>query len=252
MSVLSFDIGALSWMIPLSIFGAGLVGSPHCLAMCGPLVLGISNRGRRHLLAYNLGRGLSYTIAGLVAGTVGAEALSPSENRWFPVFSLALMSALLIYSSYRTLARRPLHIALHIALPDFFARPLARLSAFFLRPFANLGSSAIAALMVGSLTVFLPCGHLYGFLIGAAATGSTFAGGIFMLAFWLGTLPALGYGLEWLRRALKPGLDRGPRWAAALLLLAGFLSLSAFAIRLNEARAERGIAPVQKDLPHCH
>lgn len=86
----------------------------------------------------------------------------------------------------------------------------------------------MTSLSAGLLTPFLPCGHLYAFFIGAAATGRAWAGALFMLLFWLGTLPALGFGSRWIYRLLEPGLKKFPKLAGSLFLIAGLLSLLAF------------------------
>ena len=61
------------------------------------------------------------------------------------------------------------------------------------------------ALSIGLLTAFLPCGWLYLFALKAAGTGSPFEGALFMIAFWLGSVPALvlvGVGVQTLARLL--------------------------------------------------
>ena len=61
------------------------------------------------------------------------------------------------------------------------------------------------ALSTGLLTAFLPCGWLYLFALKAAETGSPLRGALFMIAFWLGSVPALvlvGAGVQTLARLL--------------------------------------------------
>ena len=66
----------------------GLLGGGHCLGMCGGLMGALTlaipkeqrSRRLRLLLAYNLGRVLSYATAGLLIGLAGwAVANSPAE-----------------------------------------------------------------------------------------------------------------------------------------------------------------------------
>ncbi|MBS1235372.1 MAG: rane protein [Proteobacteria bacterium] len=80
----------------LSAFIVGLLGSTHCLGMCGGIVsaltFGLRADLRRspwtlgpYLLAYNTGRISSYVVAGVIAGTMGAGAfgvLPSSTARW--------------------------------------------------------------------------------------------------------------------------------------------------------------------------
>ncbi len=83
----------------------------------------------------------------------------------------------------------------------------------------------------GLFTVFLPCGHLYGFVLGAAAAGSATRGGLFMFVFWLSTVPALGFGTRFLQLWLG---HRSKRLAGAILIVAGIYSLATFASHLHD------------------
>ena len=53
---------------------AGLVGSPHCIGMCGSFALACGGRVS-HTLAWNLGRTLTYTSLGALAGLAGESPL---------------------------------------------------------------------------------------------------------------------------------------------------------------------------------
>ena len=86
----------LTW---LTVFLAGLLGSTHCLSMCGGIAVSLgaaagSAGGRASRIAqplvYNLGRIASYTTAGAIAGALGAAAgLALSISRWSEVLRLA-------------------------------------------------------------------------------------------------------------------------------------------------------------------
>jgi sulfite exporter TauE/SafE len=81
------------------------------------------------------------------------------------------------------------------------------------------------ALLLGLATTLVPCGWLYAFVATAAGTGGvTTALGV-MLAFWLGTLPALlaaGFGVKALFSRLG---ERGRRVSAVLIASSGVLLL---------------------------
>jgi sulfite exporter TauE/SafE len=128
---------------------------------------------------------------------------------------------------FRTLSGR----GFHLQLPGFMNRLSrylwTRLRLSHLPPWLN-------AALAGTLTVFLPCGHLYGFLVGAMATGTWWAGAGFMAAFWIGTLPALAFGAAWIRSALTPWLEKAPRLAGLILILAGLAGVATFASRVND------------------
>lgn len=238
-------IDGVMWIVPISVLVASLIGSPHCVMMCGPLVMNFASN-RRRMIGYQLGRMISYTGAGALAGALGQSILSASRLPWVTSLSLGLIAIFLIITGYRTLIQKPLHLP----LPQFMTRPLFKI-------WSRLRSSRampadLTAGLAGLLTLFLPCGHLYGFLVGAMATGGATKGAAFMMAFWLGTVPALGFGASWLRKWLQPGLSKRPQWAGALLILAGFFSLYTFASNLKSLDHAAHPSVQEKEAPSCH
>ncbi len=195
----------------------GLLGGGHCLGMCGGLMGALTlaipaeQRSRRFrlLLAYNLGRILSYTCAGLLIGTAGwAVANSPA------VMVLRIVAALLL-------------IAMGLYLAGWWSG-LTRIEALgrglwrFIQPFASRlmpVSSLPRALLLGALWGWLPCGLVYSTLLWAASQGNALDSGLLMLAFGLGTWPVLlatGMAAERLTAVLR---KRNVRVAGGLLVI---------------------------------
>jgi len=176
-------------------FSAGLVGSGHCLGMCGGIVtaLALSHRdsaaaGRLVFnLLYHAGRICTYSILGLLAGLAAlagmVDQLGPLV-RWLFLAANLFVAAIGIFTA---LGVRSLGIsALDGTGWSFLKGQLSRLSA---------SGSALAAFPTGLLMGLLPCGLVYGVLISAATSGSSLKGGGMMLAFGCGTLPVLlAYG----------------------------------------------------------
>ncbi len=195
----------------------GLLGGGHCLGMCGGLMGALTlaipaqQRGRRLrlLLAYNLGRILSYACAGLLLGVAGwALASSPAA------MALRVLAALLL-------------IAMGLYLGGWWSglvhieragRGLWRL----VQPLANRllpVSSVPRALLLGALWGWLPCGLVYSTLLWAASQGNAADSGLLMLAFGLGTWPVLlatGLAAERTRQLLR---QRGVRTAGGILVI---------------------------------
>lgn len=169
----------------------GLLGSGHCLGMCGGLVsaLTLSETGRKggwsfHLL-YNAGRIATYTFIGAVVGWLGS-ALAYADR-----FSLVTRSLLLgsdLFVILVGLGTAGLFKGLNAARLDF-PTPLRAmtLAANRLRSLPP----ALAALPLGLLFGFLPCGYLYAVAITAAQSASATTGALMLLAFGLGTAPSL-------------------------------------------------------------
>ena len=174
------------------------VGFGHCVGMCGPIVVSFSlNLKGKNILGshgfYNAGRILTYAILGGLMGVAGSftavsakiagiqqgamiatgvliMAMGLSMGEWIPV----------VRSSGR---EGP-------ANRGIFAKGFRRLSA---------AKSAYAYFPIGLLLGLLPCGPVYTALLAAAGTGidapsalhGFFSGAGLMVAFGLGTVPAL-------------------------------------------------------------
>ncbi|SHN00899.1 hypothetical protein SAMN05216593_105365 [Pseudomonas asturiensis] len=181
----------MSDLIPL-LFSAlilGLLGGGHCLGMCGGLMgaltLAIPREQRtqrlRLLMAYNLGRIVSYAIAGFFSGLVGwAVANSPGATTMRVVAALLLIAMGLYLAGWWSGLTRI----------ERLGRGLWR----HLQPIATrlLPISSIPrALLLGALWGWLPCGLVYSTLLWAASQGNAIDSALLMLAFGLGTWPVL-------------------------------------------------------------
>ena len=174
-----------------SAFLVGLLGGGHCAGMCGGIVgaVSLSLPGSRprigFLLAYNLGRITSYGIAGLLAGAVGASSffldhVLPVERVLYALASVMLiLLGLYLAGIWRGV------VVLETAGGKLW-RHVQPWSKRFL-PVRTLPQ----ALALGGIWGWLPCGLVYSIVVAALATGSPGRGAALMLAFGLGTLPAL-------------------------------------------------------------
>ncbi|MDH1307252.1 sulfite exporter TauE/SafE family protein [Pseudomonas fulva] len=195
----------------------GLLGGGHCMGMCGGLMGALTlaippaQRGRRLrlLVAYNVGRVLSYTAAGLMLGMAGwAVANSPA------VLVLRIMAALLL-------------IAMGLYLAGWWSG-LTRIEAMgrglwrHIQPMASRllpVSSLPRALLLGALWGWLPCGLVYSTLLWAASQGNALHSAALMAAFGLGTWPVLlatGLAAERVNRLLR---QRSVRVAGGMLVV---------------------------------
>lgn len=164
----------------------GLMGSVHCLGMCGPIALALpvgrfSTTGKiTAALAHQLGRIFTYGLLGLIFGVVGKGFAMAGFQQWVSIVMGSLMVALALWP------------ALHGKTYSAFA-PLTRLSASLKKPMGHFirQKSAPGFLVLGLLNGLLPCGLVYVALAGSLAAGSPEGGAAFMMAFGLGTAPAL-------------------------------------------------------------
>lgn len=181
-------------MLELSLAAAflvGLLGGGHCVGMCGGIVGAVTMTlpGSRpkwpFLLSYNFGRIGSYTLAGVIAGGVGAssfflEHVLPIEKILYALTSLMLvLLGFYLAGIWRVLTR------LEVAGGKLWRhiQPYSKR----LLPVRTIPQS----LLLGMLWGWLPCGLVYSVLVAAIATANPLQGGLLMLAFGLGTLPTL-------------------------------------------------------------
>jgi sulfite exporter TauE/SafE len=176
-------------------FLAGLAGSGHCLGMCGGILAAlavagpVTSAGQRFRLnlTYHVGRIITYTQLGLLAGALSHAALISSlKPHLYWLFAAANIMVIIIGLATACGVRRLSLAALDGAGWGFMSRLLGTASRQ-----ATIGAFLLAGLVMG----LLPCGLVYGVLIAGATSGSWLQGGGMMLAFGLGTLPALlAYG----------------------------------------------------------
>ncbi len=207
----------------LAAFLVGLLGGVHCVGMCGGIVgvLGMGSRASLGvLLGYNLGRILSYTLAGALLGGIAALATSLADIRQaqqtLQVVAGLFMLAMGLYLGgwwfgLLKLERAGGHLWRYI-------EPTAQR----LLPVHGAGQ----ALLLGAVWGWLPCGLVYSVLIWSISSGGALEGGLLMLAFGLGTLPnllAMGLAAERLRPLLQRLWVR--RVAGVLVMVFGVLSI---------------------------
>jgi uncharacterized protein len=171
-------------------FSTGLLGSGHCLGMCGGIVAAFSlaTSGRGGLLFplfYQVGRILTYMLIGLLVGMAGS-ALAFTDTLRLPGRLLLLGSDLFL-------------ILIGLGSAGLFSR-LALLNLEYALPVRTLTATvqrlrtlppALAALPLGMIFGLLPCGLVYAVAITAAQSASGASGALIMLSFGLGTAPAL-------------------------------------------------------------
>lgn len=174
----------------------GIMGAGHCVAMCGGVAgaLTFSLRPEVQLsfwrmlpyqIGYNLGRISSYVMAGMLFGFLGSGLLQLTDV--FPVQQVlrAIAGAFMVMLGLYLAGWWNGIIVVEKAGQGIWKRlqPLAKKAT----PVRNLPQAWLYGLIWG----WLPCGLVYSGLIGALTAGSALDGGLVMLGFGLGTLPAL-------------------------------------------------------------
>lgn len=167
-------------------FLLGLLGSFHCVGMCGPIALALPLKGYGKFgkvfgaLLYNFGRATTYGLFGFLLGIIGSAVLLAGMQRYFSIsIGVLILFFVLLPQKYTAKLEQlswlnPISKSVRKLLSELFRR----------RSFSSL-------FFIGSLNGFLPCGLVYAALAGALATGTAMQGSIFMMLFGLGTLPLM-------------------------------------------------------------
>jgi sulfite exporter TauE/SafE len=224
---------AMSHLDLYSMFMLGLLGTGHCVGMCGPLVLAFPARTGKfssHLF-YHLGRISTYAFIGCGIGAIGVGiktvATGLEQIDWIARiqvgFSLLAAGFLFFFGMAR------LNI---VAEPTWMssATPLRIPGWSKVLGSAGHKRGQSGMMLTGMMLGLLPCGLSYAAFARALPSGGAVDGGLMLLAFGLGTVPGLlliGTGASRLARRYQRHFDI----LSALLMIGMSLSLFADAIQ---------------------
>ena len=167
-------------------FILGLIGSLHCVGMCGPIALIIPTSKNPvlkfvQIITYNFGRVLTYSMFGLVFGLLG-ETLRLAEIQQYVSIVVGVLIILIVLGtlfSYHKGANKANKIVTSLFNP--VKKKLSKL----------IGKERKNLLGIGVLNGFLPCGLIYIALSTSLAANSIVESVGFMAAFGAGTIPAM-------------------------------------------------------------
>ena len=170
----------------ISAFILGLLGSFHCVGMCGPIAFMLpvdrtnSTKKVFQIILYHIGRLISYSLIGLVFGLLGKGIyiFGYQQQLSIVIGVLMIITVLIPYNTFNKYN---------------FSKPLFRLIS---KIKSALGKelkkkSLDTFLTIGFLNGFLPCGLVYMAVFAAIASGSMLQGVLYMLAFGIGTIPLM-------------------------------------------------------------
>lgn len=201
----------------------GLLGSLHCIGMCGPIVIALPQAQQSSSsfvlkrLLYNSGRVVTYTILGAFCGWIGQTVKIAGYQSTLSI-GLGVLILLMVFL--------PSKWGIKIFPFGFYHKAILKVKAIWGKLFKN--NSYLSFLIIGFFNGFLPCGLVYIALAAAASTGSTVNGLMYMLMFGIGTIPimlAVSYMGLFIGVSLKRKLQRlipvGGVILAVLIILRG-------------------------------
>ncbi|MET2985179.1 sulfite exporter TauE/SafE family protein [Aureibaculum conchae] len=167
-------------------FILGLLGSFHCIGMCGPIAfaLPVDRTSKSKMvfqtMLYHFGRLFTYSLIGLVFGLVGRGLYLAGFQQRLSILIGVLMIAMVL-------------IPVHVFNKHNFSKPIYKgisyvksKLGYYLKKRTNS-----TFFTIGFFNGFLPCGLVYMALVGSIAASGAFEGAIYMSLFGLGTVPMM-------------------------------------------------------------
>lgn len=196
-------------------FSIGILGSLHCIGMCGPIALSLpvhqmpAAQKYTNILLYNTGRAITYALMGAVLGLLGSSFHLFGLQQILSITGgvLILLMALIYYfrPGWLTAGKRGTKIS------TLLGQQMRK------------EKSYTTFLTIGILNGFLPCGLVYMALISAFATGTIWQGTLLMFFFGLGTLPLMSILMisgKWLKSSTKNLFKKiVPVWIVAMAVV---------------------------------
>lgn len=192
----------------------GLLGSLHCMGMCGPIALavpvGSGSKFSRYFkfFLYNSGRIIAYSTLGLLFGLLGTGLQMAGFQQTISIVAgiVIILSVVVIYYLPRQKRLGFISSAIQKPFTKFFGK-----------------KTYFSVLMIGVLNGLLPCGLVYLALAGATAQANAVNGMFYMALFGLGTFPAM-FALKISSEIISTSLRLQMRkWVPILTLLIGVL-----------------------------
>lgn len=165
----------------------GLMGSIHCVGMCGPLVMtfAVDHQATQtgnlmRNIIYHLGRITSYAILGLIFGSIGGLFQVVDFQKFMSIFLGVCMILAFLFS---------IDIDSYIQKIGFVKTISERINKFIVKIISQ--SKRVPPYVLGLLNGILPCGLVYLALGGALASNDLKSAMAFMIFFGLGNAPVL-------------------------------------------------------------
>ena len=164
----------------------GLVGSLHCIGMCGPIAVALPLGNKSWFqkvfgsITYNIGRVATYALLGVIFGLLGQGIEMAGLQQWS---SIGLGIILILSVLFPVLFKG------QVKIDRFFFGFAGKLIGKFRKLFSI--SSYPSLLVIGLLNGLLPCGLVYVAIAGAINTNDIISGAIYMSIFGLGTIPIM-------------------------------------------------------------
>jgi sulfite exporter TauE/SafE len=208
-----------TYLIPWVTFLIALGGSVHCVGMCGGLVVAFTNNQKTRI-SYQIGRLLGYLFIGGSISLIGNIIRNYFQSTEVTLATATFMGVLLIFWGTKILLKQKTKIQ----PPEFLNKISKLLYKTVIK--IKIKNEAVKTGFIGLLSIFLPCGFLYGVVFVIAAFNDPLLGMVSMLSFWLGTLPATALAPTIITKVLTPLKNKAPVLSSLSLISIGIITIS--------------------------
>ncbi|MEA3478493.1 MAG: sulfite exporter TauE/SafE family protein [Bacteroidota bacterium] len=169
----------------LSALILGLLGSFHCVGMCGPIAIALPLKHESWFaritssLTYNIGRTITYGILGAIFGLLGKGIAVGGLQQWASI----IIGVIMILSVLFPVMFRKINIE------SASYKMVGKTKKLFGKMFSIRSYTSLFT--IGILNGFLPCGLVYIAIASAIVLGTVEKGVVYMVIFGLGTIPIM-------------------------------------------------------------
>lgn len=164
----------------------GMIGSFHCIGMCGPLAFSLPLNNNSDFakfagsLIYNLGRIITYSCLGLLFGLAGKSFSIFGFQQWLSVtVGVGILFFLILPKKWK------MSTSANNIFSIYNSKIRSKLGQLFLK------QNYQSLFTIGLLNGLLPCGLIYMAIAGAIVSADPVKSAFFMTSFGLGTLPVM-------------------------------------------------------------
>lgn len=223
-------------------FMAGLGGSLHCVGMCGGLVTATCEKSN-DVFRYQIGRLLGYLVLGALAGIIGSFLNFKHVHPLVSLIPAVFIGLLFIFWGLQNYRGKKAELP----TPKFLSRLYTKLWFKLVQKNKNFTK----AFFTGLISIFLPCGLLYGVVLGTLAFQHTHEALFSMFFFWLGTVPSMVVAPGIVQRVIRPFKSKLPKTFAISLMAIGVLTITLRMVKLHDFKNEVRPAPSEQEMT-CH
>lgn len=198
-------------------FIAGIGGSLHCVGMCGGLVTATCDKNT-DIIRYQLGRLLGYLGLGVFSGFLGSLLKFENASPLVTIIPGLVIGCLFLFWGIQNWRGKKAELPMPKFMSQFYS--------FLWKKLVYKNMNFSKSFFTGLISIFLPCGLLYGIVLGGLALQHPLMALVSMFFFWLGTLPSMILAPHILKKILNPFRSKLPKTYGVTLILIGLMTVS--------------------------